>query len=100
MMAPTIGRIVHYRSRTGNYTCPAIVTATQDTLWREGVERGDVPELTGPMDVHLHVFTPGAQGSYSEHNVPYAGEAPVLGEFAGQPPRSWTWPPIVERKVT
>lgn len=87
--APSIGRIVLYRSRTGNYTLPAVVTATQDTLWAEGVERGDVPGLASEQHVHLHVFTPGTQGSYAEHDVPMDDRA--AGE---QAPGSWRWPVI------
>lgn len=90
-MRPTIGRIVLYRSRTGNYTVPAMITATKETLapagveaWRESVEarerfehadeehraaRGGelpplrgVPPLSSDMHVHLAVFTPGIPG--------------------------------------
>jgi hypothetical protein len=79
---------VVYRSKTGNYDVPAIVTATVDTLWSEGVERGDVEPLDSPQHVHLHVLTPGAQGSYQEFNVPFADPA-----APGAPaPRSWRWP--------
>lgn len=61
--APTIGRIVIYRSRTGDYSVPAIVTATPETLNAKGVELGHVPALTaGPFPVHLTVFTPGRPG--------------------------------------
>lgn len=84
---PSIGRIVIFRSRTGAYDCPAIITATEDTLNPAGVAayeasvaaraehlasypskddvlpplRG-VPPLTGPDHVHLTVFTPGIPG--------------------------------------
>jgi hypothetical protein len=87
---PTIGRIVLYRSATGNYTCPAVVTATEDTLWPEGVARGDVPGLDSPLHVHLQVFTPGDLGAYTEHNVPNSGVA--ARTIDEQPPRSWAWP--------
>lgn len=59
---PTIGRIVLYRSRTGDYDCPAIVTATEETLNPKGVELGHVPALRGEYTVHLTVFTPGKPG--------------------------------------
>ena len=97
MIEPTIGRIVAYRSRTGNYTLPAIITATARTLHGEGVESGDVPAITDPERVHLTVFTPGlpakklrefedlsddahstgiastpSGGSYQEWNVPFS----------------------------
>lgn len=58
----TIGRIVHYRSRTGKYTVPAIVTATVDTLYMPGVEGGHISDLGGINNVHLTVFTPGYPG--------------------------------------
>lgn len=68
-MKPTIGRIVIYRSRTGNYSVPAIVTATVDTLAPEGVKRYEetgghegVPPLSSETHVHLTVLTPGKPG--------------------------------------
>lgn len=85
-MRPSLGRIVHYRSKTGNYMLAAIITATHESLWPEGVERGDVPTLDGPDHVHLHVFTPGGNGGYQEHNVPLDDELT---------PRTWRWPTIV-----
>lgn len=93
-MKPSIGRIVTYRSITGNYDVPAMITATVDSLWPGGVERGDVPALSSPEHVHLHVLTPGAQVGYQEHNVPL-WEAGVDGEqrASAHPwPRSWRWP--------
>jgi hypothetical protein len=59
---PTLGRIVIYRSRTGDYDVPAIVTATVDTLNAKGVELGHVPALMAAHHVHLTVFTPGKPG--------------------------------------
>ena len=66
---PGIGRIVHYRSRTGNYTVPAMVTCTVDTLapigvkvWTETEGKGGVPPLSSDTHVHLAVFTPGMPG--------------------------------------
>ncbi len=105
--APTIGRIVVYRSRTGKYVVPAIVSATVGTLYRLGVEEGNLPDLTDESHVHLIVFTPGiagransttspdqlaeltarstpAGGTYAEWDVPY--------DEAGQVPGSWSWP--------
>lgn len=58
-MKPSIGRIVLYRSRTGNYTVPAIITATVESLNPAGVEAGHVPALSSDLHVHLTVFTPG-----------------------------------------
>lgn len=94
-MKPTIGRIVIYRSKTGNYSCPAIITATHETLWPEGVERGDVPALSSSEHVHLHVFTPGAQEAYPEFDVPFDST-----EDYGEPaPGSWSWPIIGEDHI-
>lgn len=61
-MKATIGRIVIYRSRTGDYDIPAMVTATTDTLNRKGVEAGYVPDLSSDEHVHLTVFSPGMPG--------------------------------------
>lgn len=58
----SIGRAVTYRSRTGDYDVPAVVTATVDTLNPKGVESGNVPALSEPDCVHLTVFTPGKPG--------------------------------------
>lgn len=106
-MRPTIGRVVIYRSRTGNYSVPAIITATQDTLYRPGVDGGYVPDLSSEEHVHLHVLTPGVPGkrtdaddflvesphgrqenvggAYQEHDVP-------LDPDGG--PGTWSWPVI------
>lgn len=61
-MRPTIGRIVIYRSRTGDYDVPAIVTATTDTLNPKGVELGHIPALASENHVHLTCFTAGKPG--------------------------------------
>ena len=55
-MTPTIGRIVHYRSRTGNYTVPAIITATKETLYRPGVDGGFVPDMPDARNVPTDVL--------------------------------------------
>lgn len=67
---PEVGQVVLYRSRTGRYTLPAIVTATASSIDHVGVAMGNVPPLTGRWHVHLQVFTPGPSGGYQEHNVP------------------------------
>lgn len=121
MPQPTIGRIVTYRSRTGNYDVPAIVTATTATLveigvemWRESNGEKGVPPLSSPEHVHLQVFTPGipglragaqdfkaesehgrsenVNGSYQEWDI-----APDPGRTATDPtseptPGTWRWP--------
>lgn len=68
---PTIGRIVIYRSRTGDYDVPAIINATAETLNRKGVEAGYIPDLSAHGNVHLTVFSPGVPGA-----VPMGHEAP------------------------
>ena len=102
---PSIGRIVIYVSRTGQYVVPAIVTATSETLYQPGVDGGFVPALTDDGNVHLTVFTPGKPGKranakdfvnpsahpisenlsgcYQEWDIPYSesGEA-----------GTWHWP--------
>lgn len=113
-MTPTIGRIVIYRSRTGDYDVPAIVTATTDTLNPKGVELGHVPPLSGPDHVHLTCFTAGTPGMrrgaqdflvesahprsenvagcYQEWNIPPV-DLPPLGEVPPEPgPGTWRWP--------
>lgn len=68
-MEPTLGRIVIYRSRTGNYDVPAIITATVHTLaevgvkmWHETDGEKGVPPLSSEKHVHLAVLTPGIPG--------------------------------------
>jgi hypothetical protein len=108
--APTIGRIVIYRSRTGDYSVPAIVNCTVDTLNAKGVELGHLPPLTaGDFPVHLTVFTPGkpgmrrgaddfkvesphgrgenVAGCYQEWDIPFDSS----DEFE-QAPGTWRWP--------
>lgn len=108
----TIGRVVIYRSRTGDYDVPAIVTATTRTLNPAGVESGGVPALTDHDYVHLTVLTPGlpgqreeaenlavskaesegaprsenVAGTYQEWDVPKASTA------SSPEPGSWRWP--------
>jgi hypothetical protein len=81
-MRPRLGETVVYRARTRDYELPAIVTANVDTLDRRGVVRGDVPDITGEENVHLHVLTCGEQGSYQEHDIPYSRE---------RCPGTWSW---------
>ena len=108
-MKPTIGRIVIYRSRTGDYDVPAIVAATQDSLYQPNVEAGHIPALSSETHVHLVVFSPGpagkradatdfkvesehgrsenAGGTYTEWDIPQT--APQGSEHA---PGTWRWP--------
>lgn len=95
--APMIGRIVLYRSKMAPYDIPAVITATQGSLWPEGVRRWEesggrhgVPPLSSGDHVHLTCFTPGSKGVYQEHDVPLAPAARYVG--SDPPPGSWRWP--------
>lgn len=105
---PTIGRVVIYRSRTGEYDVPAIVTATRDTLNAAGVEAGHVPALSSPQHVHLTVLTPGKPGLREEAGdfrveSPHGRSENVAGTYqewdigycpdgSDPVPGSWRWP--------
>lgn len=105
--APTIGRIVVYRSKTGKYVVPALIAATVDTLYRPAVEEGHVAELTDESHVHLVVFTPGFAGHRNSTTTPEqaaqltALSTPAGGSYqefdigydeAGETPGTWSWP--------
>ncbi len=111
-MKPTIGRIVIYRSRTGDYDMPAIITATAETLNPKGVELGHIPPLSSDGHVHLTCFTAGkpgirrgaedfkvesqhgrsenVSGCYQEWDVP-ADHFPSARSGA-ESPGTWRWP--------
>jgi hypothetical protein len=107
-MKPTLGRIVIYRSRTGDYDVPAIVTATQDSLNPKGVELGHVPALSSDAHVHLTVLTPGKPGKRRDADdflveSPHGRSENVAGCYQewdieplhdGEEPRpgTWRWP--------
>jgi hypothetical protein len=102
---PTLGRIVIYRSRTGDYDVPAIVNCTVESINPKGVEAGHVPPLTDFANVHLTVFSPGkpglrkgaedfkvtsdhpvsenVSGCYQEWDIPFDSEGG---------PGTWRWP--------
>jgi hypothetical protein len=61
-----LGRMVWYRSKTGTYTCPAIITATVDSIYQPNVDEGHLLPLSSNTHVHLTVFTPGLQGHASD----------------------------------
>lgn len=108
-----IGRIVIYRSRTGDYDVPAIVTATVDTLNPKGVELGHIPDLSGNNCVHLTCFTAGKPGKRRDaedfkeesphprsENVAGCYQEWDIGEATSEEnpePGSWRWPVRVER---
>jgi hypothetical protein len=115
-MKPTLGRVVHYRSKTGRYTLAADVIGTVNSLAPEGVAAGFVPALSTSEHVHLLVKTPGLPGNrlpdtdpaitadpkggtYVEHNIPFWDPASLVKDEAwspeDQPAGSWTWPPRV-----
>lgn len=90
---PQIGRIVLYRSRTGAYTVPAMITATVDTLNPKGVEAGHIPALSSPWHVHLTVFSPGfpqMRGDADDFQV--RSEHPVSENVSGCY-QEWNIPP-------
>jgi hypothetical protein len=115
-MQPTIGRIVIYKSKTGDYVMPAIIAATTATLHRPNVEAGHIPDLDSDTHVHLIVFTTGIPGevstntaeqrpelvmpdrvnrpfggTFQEWNIPQSQAAENVEHDAG----SWFWPPRV-----
>lgn len=63
---PKLGSIVTYRSRTGLYDVPAIVTATQATIYVDNIEKGLIAPLSSVRHVHLTVFSPGPTGKRAE----------------------------------
>lgn len=115
---PSVGRIVLYRSRTGSYTVPAIITATSSSLNQAGVDAGHVPALSDEDNVHLTVFTPGepgmrgdagdfrcesehvrsenVAGCYQEWDIPpadvLANEQNADPDNEGFAPGTWAWP--------
>lgn len=86
-MKPTIGRVVLYRSRTGNYTVPAIITATTDSLYQPNVDAGHIAGLTDEQHVHLSALTPGKPGTRGSENVdmlvPDSDARPIRPNIAG-----------------
>lgn len=123
ILRPTIGRTIWYRSRTGRYSVPAIITATQDTLYQPAIDGGHIHPLESETHVHLTVLTPGIPGerladtdpnitsvneggSYQEFNIPFwdshmngpLDERVALvtgpGNQSQQPAGTWCWPVI------
>lgn len=105
--APSLGRVVIYRSRTGNYSCPAMITAVQDSLYRPNVEAGYIADLSSETHVHLSVFTPGKPGKRADATdflteSPHGRSENAGGiyqemDIAFDPeggPGTWSWPVI------
>jgi hypothetical protein len=102
---PYLGATVIYRSRTGTYQCPAMVTAVADSLNPDGVEAGAVPALSDDFHAHLVVFTPGIPGASIPGVEAPAGAQPNQGgsypewdipfDPSGETPGSWAWPAVV-----
>jgi hypothetical protein len=113
-MRPSIGRIVIYRSRTGDYDVPAIIAATADSLFAPNVEAGYIPALSSDTHVHLVVFSPGPSGKradatdfkvesahgrsenqggiYAEWDIPFAESEDHDHSQGLYTPGTWRWP--------
>ena len=105
---PALGRIVIYRSRTGDYDVPAIIAATQATLFIDNVQAGLIPSLSSVRHVHLVCFTPGTPGKRGDAaDFKVVSEYPISENLAGtyqewdipewvgedEPdPGTWRWP--------
>lgn len=115
-----LGRIVWYRSKTGTYSCPAMITATADTIYQPNVDAGHMHSLSSDVHVHLAVFTAGYQGHVSEatresnpeltdprrRNLPAGGTyqewdipqwdweaaGELAWDYSDQPAGTWAWP--------
>ena len=75
-MEPSLGRVILYRSKTGRYTLPALITSTARSLNPDGVAAGALPDLSSPLHVHLTVFTPGRKGQRIPGSVIPDGRSP------------------------
>lgn len=117
-----LGHTVWFRSRTGRWTAPAIITATHGSLYQPNVDAGHLPPLGDEDDrVHLTVLTPGRQGhvsdetrdthpelvaddrpnkpaggSFQEWDIPLWTPGPdvdlAVFEYVDQPAGTWMWP--------
>lgn len=114
-MQPSIGRVVVYRSRTGNYSIPALINATTETLFRPNVEAGYLDDLSSDTHVHLTCLTPGRPnarkdapdfvvrpevpaapnvgGLYQEWDIPQWEAPGDSWAYDEQPAGTWAWPP-------
>jgi hypothetical protein len=105
-MKPKISRMVIYRSRTGDYDCPAVIAATRDTLHIPNVEAGFIPPLSSEDHVHLVVFSAGSPGKRAAPEAHFLVESPhgrsenVSGSYQEWDitydpegaPGTWRWP--------
>lgn len=111
---PSICRMIEYRSRTGNYSVPAVINCCVDSIYQPGVEHGFVPPLSGNDNVHLTVFSPGRPGmrmdTGSDNPAEFAENFVVKSKYPvsenvsgcyqewdipfdmGRSPGTWTWP--------
>lgn len=120
MLDIRLGRIVWYRSKTGTYSCPAIISATTDTLYQPNVDAGHMLPLATHAHVHLTVCTAGlpghvsddtarehpaladphrpnkpAGGTYQEFDIPqwdWEADGVLTWDYADQPAGTWAWP--------
>jgi hypothetical protein len=89
---PKLGQFVNYRSRTGRFTVPAVVSAISSSLdpqgvqlWRDSGGQAGVPPLSSSTNVHLVVFTPEIprMGTSTADFVGARANAPVGGNVSG-----------------
>lgn len=66
---PRLGATVLYRSLTGTYTMPAIISAVVGSLYPPNVEAGHVAPLSSDSHVHLAVMTCGIPGQVSQRTL-------------------------------
>lgn len=66
---PRLGATVLYRSRTGTYTMPALISATTASLYQPNVDAGHVAPLSSDTNVHLGVITCGIPGHVSARTL-------------------------------
>ncbi len=87
-MRPALGDIVLHRGRLGRHVMrAAIVSCTTENLSPEGVAAGDIPALSSPTHVHLHVLTPSDKVILMEYDVPLATGHVQPGEWCPLPKR-------------
>lgn len=84
VQVPRLTDFVLYRGRAGLKTVrTAIVAATLESLSREGVAAGKIPDLDDNMMLHLFVVTPSDMRGFTEYMVKYDMHLA---------PGTWCWP--------